>query len=132
MHAPQAYKPFFGLDVEKALPTCPQFSMRVAFYFLKKEFRDGITPPPIINLPTTTLLQAFNGAEERAYSCNNVSLWKAFRVSAPQPPRFAAACRSRQHGHPRQAASSRTCAGCFPRGGPGASEFDTGVSNGDA
>jgi len=51
----------------------------------------------------------------------NISLPKAWRVSAPLPAGFAAACRSRQHGHPRKAASSRTCAGCFPRRQPGAS-----------
>jgi len=99
--------------------TCPQFLMRVAFYCFKFQFRDGITPPHTRNLPATMLWQAFNGAEERAYSCNNISLLKAWRVSAPQPPRFAAACRSRQHGHPRQGGFQPHLRGVLPSRGAG-------------
>ncbi len=50
----------------------------------------------------------------------NFTLSKAWGFPAPLPAGFAAACMSRQHGHPRKAASSRTCAGCVRRRQPGA------------
>jgi hypothetical protein len=88
----------------------------LAFTRLRTSFRVDAHPPINTNLSTTILLKPINGAKNAPLDAslfNNISLLKAWRVSAPLPPRSYPLARRAQG--VRRVAPER-------RGGPGAFE----------